>query len=256
MSEKIKLSLEKGKKIEINNNANELASFINNCINIENNIKEINKDVENIDKFKNGSNKIIKFDYGDEFNIIKQNIKLLGKISYYYFDSLTLKDDIHQQKTIFDWISQKICKNVINFEKIFTMSINGSSSKDFHKYCNNKGPTLTLIITKNNIITPLNWEFNGDSMIDENNQTFLFSLNSKKKFDLINKEKTAIYCNREYGPSFGASDLSIESNMKKGETYANEYTNFFSEENLELIDGKGENAFFDIEEIEVFKVIY
>ena len=84
----------------------------------------------------------------------------------------------------------------------------------------------------------------------------MFSLNSMKKFNLINKDKTAIYCNWEYGPSFGASDLSFESNMKKGETYANEYTNFFSEDNLELLGEKEESQSFDIKEIEVFKVIY
>ena len=256
---KINLSLEKGKKIDINNN-NKLALFINNCINMENNVLDINKVVENIKKFKNGSYKTIKFDYDEKFNLIKQNIKSLGKISYFYFDSLIVKDDINQQKTVTNWISQKIKNNVINFEKIFTMSINGNSSKDFHKFCDNKGPTLTLIKTTKDKtfggFTPLNWEYKGDSLIDENNQTFVFSLNSMKKFDLISKERTAIYCNWEYGPSFGASDLSIESNMKKGETYANEYTNFFSEDNLELLGEKGENNSFDIKEIEVFTVIY
>ena len=54
-------------------------------------------------------------------------------------------------------------------------------------------------------------------------------------------------------PSFGASDLSIESDMKKRDTY---YTNFFSEDNLELLGEKGENNSFDIKEIEVFRVIY
>jgi len=111
------------------------------------------------------------------------------------------------------------------------MSINGSSSKDFHKFCDNKGPTLTLIKTTTNKnfggFTPLNWEYSGDSLVDESNQTFVFSLNSMKKFDLINKDKTAIYCNWEYGPSFGASDLRIESNMKRGEIYANKYAYFF-----------------------------
>ena len=258
---KIQLSLEKGKKIEINdNNNNKLALFINNCINIENNIQEINKIVEDIKKFKSGSYKIIKFNYDEKFNLIKQNIKSLGKISYFYFDSLIINDDINQQKVISNWISEKINNNIINFEKIFTMSINGSSSKDFHKFCDNKGPTLTLIKTTTNKnfggFTPLNWEYSGDSLVDESNQTFVFSLNSMKKFDLINKDKTAIYCNLEYGPSFGASDLSIESNMKKGETYANEYTNFFSEDNLELLGEKKESQSFDIKEIEVFKVIY
>ena len=47
------------------------------------------------------------------------------------------------------------------------MSINGRTSKDFHKYCDNKGPTLTIVkTTKNKIFggfTPLNWD---DSMVN------------------------------------------------------------------------------------------
>ena len=74
-----------------------------------------------------------------------------------------------------------------------------------------------------------------------------------EKFDFIIKDKIAVYGNLEYGPSFGASDLSIESNMKRGETYANEYSNFFSCDKSELL---GENQAFNIKEIEIFKVIY
>lgn len=78
------------------------------------------------------------------------------------------------------------------------MSINGTSLKDFHKFYDNKGPLLTLIktITNKNFgrFTPLNLEYNGESLVDENNQAFVFLLNSMNKFDLINKDKTVIYC--------------------------------------------------------------
>jgi len=72
------------------------------------------------------------------------------------------------------------------------MSVNGSSSRDFHNYCDNKGPTLTIVqTTKNKIFggfTPLNWDINEDNKYDNNNQTFIFSLDL-----LIKKEKSAIY---------------------------------------------------------------
>ena len=44
--------------------------------------------------------------------------------------------------------------------------------------------------------------------------------------------------------------------MKKGETFANEYSNFLSNKNLDLTDEKGNKEVFDIEDFEVFKVIY
>ena len=104
---------------------------------------------------------------------------------------------------IMNWIKEKTNKDNIKFELIFKMSENGSKSKDFHKYCDNKGSTLTIIkTTKNQIFggfTPLEWNINGGYLKDESNQTFLFSFNLKKKFDMINRNKKAIY-NSNYGP--------------------------------------------------------
>ena len=140
------------------------------------------------------------------------------------------------------------------------MSINGSSSTDFHNYCDNKGPTLTIVqTTKNKIFggfTPLNWDNSGGNKIDKNNQTLIFSLDLLKKYDLINKEKGAIYCDKQYGPYFGGRDFSLESNMKKGKTFSNKGTNFISNNNLDMTGGKGNNESFDISDFEVFKVIY
>ena len=51
---KIKISLEKGKSIDKDWNDNQLNNFINDCIEIENNIKEINIINQNI--FKSNSN--------------------------------------------------------------------------------------------------------------------------------------------------------------------------------------------------------
>ena len=77
-----------------------------------------------------------------------------------------------------------------------------------------------------------------------------------KKYDLIKKEKLAIYCNKQYGPYFGGRDFSIESNMKKGYTYANTQTNFISNNNFNMTGGKGDNESFNIKDFKVFKVIY
>ena len=73
---------------------------------------------------------------------------------------------------------------------------------------------------------------------------------------MINAEKAAINCNKNYGPYFGGRDFSIESKMKKGETYANYATNYIFNNNLELIGEKGNNKNFDVEDFEVFQVIY
>ena len=255
----IKSSLEKGKKIESNDD--KLVLFIDECINIENNLKEINKINQIIKKNIDKGYKEVQFNFDEEqIDSLLGYIKIFGNISVNNFDSSILHTNIKKQETIINWIREKTNKNFIRFEKIFIMNKNGSSSKDFHKYCDNNGPTLTLIKTINNKIfggfTPLNWDISGVDKIDENNQTFIFSLSSMKKYDMINKDKSAICCNREYGPSFGASDFCILSNMKKGETYANEVTNFLSNNNLDLTGGEGNNEYFDVDNFEVLKVLY
>ena len=158
---------------------------------------------------------------------------------------------------IIGWIKEKTNKEVINFESIFKMKENGYDSKDFHKYCDDKEPTLILVkTTKDKIFggfTPLNWKNNISSKIDDSNQTFIFSLNSMKKYDLINKKNYAIRTNER--PYFGNCDLKINSNMKIGISFAKNNTHFLSDNNLELTGRKGESETFETEELEVYKVI-
>ena len=160
------------------------------------------------------------------------NIKKFEIIKYNKIDSLIINKDIKKQEAIINWIKQKINKKNIDFKKIFTMSLNGSSCNDFHNYCDNKGPTITIIKTTNNKIfggfTPLNWENSGGNKYNKSNQTFIFSLDLMTKFDVINAKKEAIYCTKNNGPYFRGRDFSIESNMKTGQTYANSETNFIS----------------------------
>jgi len=79
----IKLSLEKGKLIDKECDNNNLYSFINDCINIENNIKVINIINQNINKFK--INNQIKINFSPNENSFKnylENLNSFGKIYY------------------------------------------------------------------------------------------------------------------------------------------------------------------------------
>ena len=140
------------------------------------------------------------------------------------------------------------------------MSEYGPDPLNFHKLCDNKGPTLVLVKTKNNKIfggfTPLNWKNEGRYICDNSNQTFIFSLNLMKKYDMINKAKKAINCKNDYGPCFGDGDFLLFENMKKGQTFSNKNCNFISNNNLELIELEGTNETFNIDDFEVFKIIY
>ena len=190
-------------------------------------------------------------------------IKNFGKISVFndnIIDSILISKDKDKSKSIISWIKEKIKMKKIKHEKIFVMSLNGTSSQVFHNYCDNMGPTLTLVkTTKNKIFggfTPLDWDSSGKSKVDSTNQTFIFSLNLMKKYDIITNEKPAIICNKNNGPAFGGIDFEIKTDMTKGRSFANQYANFLSDNNLELTGGKGNFELFDIEDFEVFKIIY
>ena len=174
--------------------------------------------------------------------------------------SSIIGNDFNNIKLVQNWIGETINKKEIKFKLIFKMNDNGTGSNDFHKYCDDKGPTLTLIkTTKNKIFggfTPLNWKNQGYEIKDKSNQTFIFSLNLKKKYNMLKKDGYAIYCRKDYGPNFGNSDFDLNENMKTGESYANEYCNFLCDNNLELTGGKGNNENFETEELEVYQVIY
>ena len=96
---KIKISLEKGKKMEKEWNNNELNSLINDCINIENNIKDINMINENIKKV-NKNNKI-KMKFIPEENSINkfiENINEFGKLSYNNFKFRKCPNNINENR--------------------------------------------------------------------------------------------------------------------------------------------------------------
>ena len=84
---KIKISLEKGKEIENNWNNNQLNLLINNCINIENNIRNIKILNESIEKINNLKIDIKFLPKEDGINQLLNSIKKFGEINTKKFES-------------------------------------------------------------------------------------------------------------------------------------------------------------------------
>ena len=236
-------------------------------MNLENNINEINTLKENINKYNNSDEvKIIFFPKEDEEPQLKQllkTIKNFGKIyknNDLFLVSSIINNDVNKQKLIFKWIEEKINKNDMKFELIFQMSKNGTNCEEFHKKCDNKGPTIVLIQTTNNNIfggfTPLSWKNSGDKIFDKSNQTFIFSLDLQKKYNLVNGTKAAIKCSNEFGPNFGNDDIELKKNLKEGVCYSDSSCSFLCDGKTELTGGKGSQDNFETKEVEVFRVFY
>ena len=89
----MKLSLEKGKIIEQNWKNNNLNSLIYDCLNIENNINEINKINMSLKQFNSNWNEI-NFIYGEnDINQIFANIINFGKIKNIFDSDIIKKED-------------------------------------------------------------------------------------------------------------------------------------------------------------------
>ena len=263
---KIKLSLEKYNNINnSNNNYNNSIILINYCLSVEKNIEDIKIMQKKLANSNDLNNSPILFypEKDEEINNYFKKIQIFGRLIIGQNDftkSSIINENFEHQIKIENWIKNKINKPKIEMKLIFKMGENGSKSSDFHKYCDNKGPTLSLITTTKNRkfggFTPCDWKNSGGYFEDKTGQTFIFSLDLNKKYDLLNGNKQAIYCSSNHGINFGCADLRVNQNLRDGTTYANSQCKFLSNQNLELTGGKGENENFEIEEFEVYNVIY
>ena len=185
---KIKLSLEKGKLIDNEwNDNNKLSSIINSCINIEDNIKNINIINDNIKKYKNNNDLNIECNIQPEdFNNLINSIKSLGKISDKYdIDSLILKnkDDINK---FYNLLSNKIKIN--NMKLLYRASRDGLKLDNLNKKINNKSNLIFLFLTGNIRIfgTFIKEKINvvHDSYTKDKD-AFVFSLNNNKIYEVL-----------------------------------------------------------------------
>ncbi|XP_033754629.1 interferon-induced protein 44-like isoform X2 [Pecten maximus] len=95
------------------------------------------------------------------------------------------------------------------FTLLYKISRDGCDAQTFHRYCDKKGPTVTVLYNTDNSVyggyTAVSWNSDGDFITDD--QAFLFSLdfNGKAKPMLfrVKDANKAIYGNDDSGPVFG-----------------------------------------------------
>ena len=254
----IKKSLEIGKCINNNwNEDNKKLLCINECINIENNIKCINLIKENINKSNLINDLKIKIDEKAEVdNCIKQikNICKIIKENEFQIDSNSIinenKDYI---KTLRNWINPN--KNV-KIELLYRLSRDGEEIKKFHELCDNKGPTLTLFKTNDGniagLFTPLSWDTQSDAKKDA--ESFMFNLNKNEKYKKTNND-TSIFCREDLGPWSYSFGFTREGKMKKVQHGGSNINNAYKKGSNILNNNSSRTAYFDVIEVEVYKII-
>ena len=258
---KVSLSLEKGKILTQNWKEENLNLLINECINIENNIKKIETINEKINYSKLNDVKII-FSKYKESELI-ESMKKYGTIKIANIlidlnDSLILSNNYKYFETIYNWINPN---NKIVIELLYRKSRDGDSYNTFHKLCDNKGKTLILIKGTENFIigafTPINWDDYSDKWLKDD-ESFVFSLTNNKIYRKKEKSTESIFCYKNCGPWFGGIGFreNGRKNMSQGEfVFSREGWEFYGNIN-DIIPNKGKSRYFEVEEVEIYKLLF
>jgi len=172
----------------------------------------------------------------------------------------------------------KLCEFPSNAKKwslLYRGTKDGFNARDFHKKCDGKYSTLTIIKAKSSSYifggySEAEWQSFGGDKYDPN--AFIFSLTNKDnkpcKINVSDPNK-AIYCSSSYGPIFGGSYLEKEIKWISGDIRVTDNGNLNTDNvsNLGdaykhpsyLLGSKEANSFlagtqnFQIEEIEVYQ---
>ena len=183
----------------------------------------------------------------EKVNLLINNSKKENSISNLKEESIIITKN-EDMELINSWISTN--KN-IKYKLLYRASKDGDKASDFHRLCDNIGPTLTIGKTPANYIfggfTKAKWE-KKDNIPDSD--AFVFSLNQKKKFDSKNK-KASISNQNDYGPIFGDGSyaIDIKNNILSTKDHWSNPKNSYGE-NLGLTEDK----YFSVVELEVFLV--
>ena len=147
LPKKIKESIEKGKKIDKEWNENNLSSLINDCINIENNIKEIYIINDNIKKCDLNKDIKIVFNFKEEqVGTMVDSIKNFGNIITEDNYKIEMKNPIHKITNHTDMV---LCLCVLNDGRL----VSGSNDKSIIIYNKTTYQPDLIIKEHNNGIT-------------------------------------------------------------------------------------------------------
>jgi hypothetical protein len=203
-------------------------------------------------------NKNLKTEISNINSYINEQKEIKGKKNLNFNDSLIVKED--EINMICNWINPN---NKIKAELLYRVSRDGDDPSIFHKYCDNKGPTIMFAKINNGYrfggYSGISWTNKGQCAKDKD--AFLFSLNNKLK--IINNNTNETVCHGAIsGPMFASyhnNELAIQYDGGKcltgkqnlvqdsGKAYS------FKIKDLVGVDAKGK-YYFDVEDYEVYSI--
>ena len=226
--------------IKITKNENEKINELTNIIlELKNKINELENTVSNQQK---------------EINILKEKTNF---IPINELNQSKILEGIEDYSFINSLFSDKC-----SFNLLYRATRDGSYPKDYHKKCDNQGPTLTLIKTDNNrkfggYVSKDREYGTANEVYVKDKNAFIFSINKKTKYNIKDGNTDAFSNSSIRGPNFTVS-LGFYCNedsgnmFKPGNSYESKTNPSYNSNNAYEFAGKDG---FKAIEIEVFKVI-
>ena len=239
------------KEIEkLNNELSYLQNENNNLRNERNQLREVNEVLKEENKNLKRDINTFKDQMQTHLNELNNNKIIAQRDEIIQNDIIVELDELNQ---VYKWISPN---KKITSKLLYKATRDGDKAETFHKLCNGISPTLTLIKTSNNYrfggYTEAQWESSLNTIWKTDENSFIFSLDNKKKYKCINSSKS-ICCNANDGPCFGyGCDIGIRDNfLSHNKNFNSTPSTYKTSKKYELNNG---DKYFNISELEIYKL--
>ena len=151
------------------------------------------------------------------------------------------------------WINSKY---ELKANLLYRMSRDGPEISTFHKLCDNKGSTITLIDIKNGDKIGFYFfeSFDSISKWKKDDKSFIFNLNQNKMYKKINPQKSAFCCIPNSGPS--ANGLGCNIDVKLNHIFHSyEYIDKCYENGSKILPSKKDEQEYEVLEMEIFQLL-
>ena len=155
-----------------------------------------------------------------------------------------------QIELIQNWISPK---KYFKCKLLYDAKTNGDKVSTYHSLCDNKGATLTIFSTNDDLVLGgyLSVSFNENSGWIHDENAFLFSINPNEKYPSLDTSYT-FYGGKDRGPTFGGYNIEIFDNFlsnDKNKYNMNRVTFDFNKKHKNSKD-----HYFKVKELQVYQV--
>ena len=246
------INMEKIKEFDIVLAKKELTKdeLINNLIS-EN--KELKIKVNNLEKRINSlEERFNAFEKKSQTEKKEENIEV-NKNEIWKSDIIDQED----KKILNSWINLNNNKTI---KLLYKASRDGDSYQDFYRLCEDKGPTITIALTTKGYkfggFTSLSWKnpHNGENCNKyyEDKNSFIFSLNKKRKYYSKIGYNNQVCMWSDRGPSFGGgNDMTLYNNCLHNNKSYNKCPLTYQTEKYELNGGE---EYYTVKDYEVYSI--